>query len=80
MEVNEGSKTRRPKHDNDVVALVKEYICSQALRQEPLLVSCAEDVGKYPLLTNRSLAHFQHIYVFYFSKFNGSSKFLDDHL
>ena len=52
MEINEGRKNRRARNDNDVVVLVKEYICSSELRQQPMLVTCAEDVDKYPLVTN----------------------------
>lgn len=54
LEIDESRQTRRAKHDDDTFVITKEYICSVQLRQKPLLCMLAEDVGTYPLLTDRT--------------------------
>lgn len=50
LETDEGTNHRRPKHEDDVFILVKEYISSVHLRQKPLLCAVAEDAPRWPLV------------------------------
>ena len=56
VEVEEGRKRNRPKHDGDVFVIVKEYICSLEMRQKPFLCLPAESKANFPLTTNGCLA------------------------
>lgn len=53
--MDEGTNRNRAKNDDDVFVLVKEYICSETLRQRPLLALTAESRLTFPLTTNRVL-------------------------
>ena len=53
---DEGTHRNRVKRDGDVFLLVKEYISSTELRQNPLLAMTAESAASYPLTTNSNLA------------------------
>lgn len=50
VEIEEGRARHRPISDDDVFILVKEYICSPALGQKPLLCLPAEAAQSYPLV------------------------------
>lgn len=54
-ETDEGTRSRRAKHPEDIFCLVKEYICSPDLRQQPLLVLTHEDRQTFPLTTSSVL-------------------------
>ena len=53
IDKDEGTNSRRPKHQDDVFALVKEYISSSELRQPPLLVLVPENRQRFTLTTSR---------------------------
>ena len=55
-ETNEGSNSRRAKHPDDILVLVKEYIASANLAQLPLLVLTPESRQAFRLSTDRTFA------------------------
>ena len=53
MDVDEGRMKNREKRPDDIFILVKEYICSVQLAQNPLLALPAEARETFPMTTSR---------------------------
>lgn len=51
-DTDEGTNSRRAKHADDVLVVVKEYISSTTLGQKPLLVMVPENRLSFPLTTH----------------------------
>ena len=70
-ETNEGTNSRRAKHPDDILVLVKEYIASANLAQLPLLVLTPESRQVFRLSTDRTFGGANSICVFFCVSFLG---------
>jgi len=57
FETNEGTNHRRAKSPHDVFVIVKEYISSTQIAQQPLLAQTEENKLTFPLVTTRNTFH-----------------------
>ena len=74
-ETNEGTNSRRAKHPDDILVLVKEYIASANLAQLPLLVLTPESRQVFRLSTDRTFGGANSIFFSFVFPFFGEGLF-----